>query len=97
MNCKLFRSVNDIIKQMDNKPDDWQQHQYIIECWISKYTYCKIWTDDGMFGYVIALSEDIYRPSLWDKYKLWKAIGRYKKYIIKSLLECNELRVRKEK
>ena len=86
----LFKSVDAIVLWLDKKPDDWRQYPDILECWISKYTYCKIWTGDGPLSYLVALSEGIYRPSPWEKYKLWRAIGRYRKYIVKSLLVKKE-------
>jgi hypothetical protein len=87
-----FNMVDCVVGHLDKFPDEWQQRENILEFWDSEQYFCKIHTGDGLWFYIIASDNYIYNPSFIEKIKIYRAIGRYRKYIIKQLLLCKDKR-----
>jgi hypothetical protein len=71
-----FASVSVILEHLSSYPEKWEKYDCSIECFESSKNFCKIYTKQGMFNYIVVNQDVVLSITLVEKFKLWKAIRK---------------------
>ena len=81
---KPFETVAVVIAHLESFPYEWIQYTTMLECYNTKKSFCKIYTGNNTWKYMMANQDVILIPTLKQRFKLWNIIRKNRSLIKKS-------------